>query len=90
MISLTKAPCNLVLEIKSFAESFGWAKRLESMGIRKGQKVRKIACQPFGGPVVIEVGGCCVSMGRGIASKIDVEVVHEAAPKKEAVSEPAR
>lgn len=90
MISLTKAPCNLVLEIKSFAESFGWAKRLESMGIRKGQRVRKIACQPFGGPVVIEIGGCCVSMGRGIASKIDVEVVSEAAPKKEAVSEPAR
>jgi len=75
LISLTKAPCNLVLEIKSFAPSFGWANRLESMGIRKGQRVRKIACQPFGGPVVIEVGGCCVSMGRGIASKIDVEVV---------------
>ena len=88
MISLTKAPCNLVLEIKSFAESFGWAKRLESMGIRKGQRVRKIACQPFGGPVVIEVGGCCVSMGRGIASKIDVEVVVDEASKKETVFRP--
>lgn len=44
MISLTKAPCNLILEIKSFADSFGWTKRLESMGIRKGQRVRKIAC----------------------------------------------
>jgi len=84
LISLTKAPCNLVLEIKSFADSFGWAKRLESMGIRKGQRVRKIACQPFGGPVVIEIGGCCVSMGRGIASKIDVEVVSEAADQREA------
>ena len=90
MISLTKAPCNLVLEIKSFAPSFCWANRLESMGIRKGQRVRKIACQPFGGPVVIEVGGCCVSMGRGIASKIDVEVVSEAPSQKEAASEPAR
>ncbi|MGC9514257.1 FeoA family protein [Methanocrinis sp.] len=90
MISLTKAPCNLVLEIKSFADSFGWARRLESMGIRKGQRVRKIACQPFGGPVVIEVGGCCVSMGRGIASKIDVEVVSESVSQKEATSEPMR
>lgn len=89
MISLTKAPCNLVLEITSFAESFGWANRLESMGIRKGQRVRKIACQPFGGPVVIEVGGCCVSMGRGIASKIDVEVVVDDASKKEVVTKPA-
>ncbi len=90
MISLTKAPCNLVLEIKSFADSFGWARRLESMGIRKGQRVRKIACQPFGGPVVIEIGGCCVSMGRGIASKIDVEVVSESASQKEAAFETLR
>jgi len=90
LISLTKAPCNLVLEIKSFADSFGWTKRLESMGIRKGQRVRKIACQPFGGPVVIEVGGCCVSMGRGIASKIDVEVVVDPAAQKDAVPRPAR
>jgi ferrous iron transport protein A len=37
--------------------------------------VRKIACQPFGGPVVIEVDGAKISMGRGIASKIEVEVV---------------
>jgi len=90
LISLTKAPCNLVLEIKSFADSFGWARRLESMGIRKGQRVRKIACQPFGGPVVIEIGGCCVSMGRGIASKIDVEVVSESASQKEAAFETLR
>jgi len=83
LISLTKAPCDLLLEIKSLTGNFGWVKRLESMGVREGQKVRKIACQPFGGPVVVEIGGCCVSMGRGIASKINVEVVTPATSQKD-------
>ena len=54
---------------------FGWDKKFESIGIRKGRRMRKIACQPFGGPVVIEVDGSKISLGRGIAAKIEVEVV---------------
>lgn len=63
------------LEIKSFTGEVGWEKRFESMGIRKGRRMRKIACQPFGGPVVIEVDGSKISLGRGIASKITVEAL---------------
>jgi ferrous iron transport protein A len=72
-IELTKAPCNQPLEIKSVTG--GMEKRFESVGIRKGRRMRKIACQPFGGPVVIEVDGSKISIGRGIASKIEVEVL---------------
>jgi len=54
---------------------FGWDKKFESIGIRKGRRMRKIACQPFGGPVVIEVDGSKISLGRGLAAKIEVEVV---------------
>ncbi|HSD56540.1 MAG TPA: FeoA family protein [Methanotrichaceae archaeon] len=75
LIELTKAPFNQPLEIKSVSGGFGWEKRFESLGIRKGRRMRKIACQPFGGPVVIEVDGSKISLGRGIASKIEVEVV---------------
>ncbi len=78
MMMLTKAPCNLILEIKSLAGGLGWQKRLESVGIQEGRKVRKIVCQPFGGPVVIDVGGSRISLGRGIASKIGVEVIKSA------------
>ncbi|OPX78050.1 MAG: FeoA domain protein [Methanosaeta sp. PtaB.Bin039] len=78
MIDLNNAPCNKILEIKSLSDGTGWRHRLEAVGIRKGQRVRKIVCQPFGGPIVIEVGGSRISMGRGIASKIAVEVVHTA------------
>lgn len=72
-IELTKAPCNQPLEIKSVTG--GMEKRFESVGIRKGRRMRKITCQPFGGPVVIEVDGSKISLGRGIASKIEVEVL---------------
>ncbi len=75
LIELIKAPFNQPLEIKSVSGGFGWEKRFESLGIRKGRRMRKIACQPFGGPVVIEVDGSKISLGRGIASKIEVEVV---------------
>ncbi|HWQ20317.1 MAG TPA: FeoA family protein [Methanotrichaceae archaeon] len=80
-IDLTKAPCNMPLEIKSLNGDFGWEKRFESVGIRKGRRVRKIVCQPFGGPVVIEVDGSKISLGRGIASRIGVEVLRSPSGK---------
>ncbi len=81
LIELTKAPFNQPLEIRSVSGGFGWEKKFESLGIRRGRKLRKIACQPFGGPVVIEVDGSKISLGRGIASKIEVEVVKSSSGK---------
>ncbi len=73
-IELTKAPCNQALEIMVVSD-VSWEKRFESMGIRKGRYIRKIASQPFGGPIVIEVNGSKMSLGRNIAAKIEVEVL---------------
>ncbi len=73
-IELSKAPCNQTLEIMIVNDA-GWEKRFESMGIRKGRHIRKIASQPFGGPIVIEVKGSKMSLGRNIAAKIEVEVL---------------
>jgi ferrous iron transport protein A len=73
-IDLTKAPCNQTLEVMIIGD-VNWEKRFESMGIRKGRHIRKIASQPFGGPVVIEVNGSKISLGRNIAAKIEVEVL---------------
>jgi ferrous iron transport protein A len=49
--------------------------RLSSLNIRIGKAVRKVASQPFRGPVVIEVDGRRLSLGRGMAVKIFVEVL---------------
>jgi len=72
---LTAAPCNQILEVMAVNGDVNWEKRFESMGIRKGRRIRKIADQPFGGPVVIEINGSKISLGRNIAAKIEVEVL---------------
>lgn len=74
-VELTKAPCNTALQVMAVTGDLQWEKKFESLGIRKGQSIRKIACQPFGGPVVIEVNGSKISLGRNIAAKIEVEVL---------------
>ncbi|RLF59438.1 MAG: ferrous iron transport protein A [Thermoplasmata archaeon] len=53
----------------------GFIRRLECMGVRIGKKVRKVASQPFRGPVIIEVDRTKIALGRGIASRIIVEVL---------------
>jgi ferrous iron transport protein A len=73
-MDITKAPCNQTLEVTAVSDA-SWEKRFESMGIRKGKHIRKIASQPFGGPVVIEINGSKISLGRNIAAKIEVEVL---------------
>ena len=74
-IDLTKAPCNHTLEVMTVSGDARMEKRFESLGIRKGKRIRKIATQPFGGPVVIEVNGSKISLGHNIAAKIEVEVL---------------
>ncbi|HMK54270.1 MAG TPA: FeoA family protein [Methanobacteriaceae archaeon] len=51
----------------------GFIKRLESLNLRKGKQVLKISSAPFKGPVVLEVEGCQIALGVGIASKILVK-----------------
>jgi len=80
-IDLSKAPCNQTLEIHSINGEYGWQRRFDSMGIRRGSRVRKITCHPFGGPV-IELNGSKISLGRGIAAKIEVEVLSSPQVKK--------
>ncbi|KAF5073497.1 FeoA family protein [Methanobacterium aggregans] len=77
MISLTKLSVGenaVIVEIKG---GLGFKKRLESLNLRKGKSLRKISSAPFHGPVVIEIGGCKIAIGQGMASKILVEVAHE-------------
>ncbi len=54
----------------------GWGvvRRLESMGLRAGKVVVKVSSQFMAGPVTVIVDGRQVAMGRGIASKVRVEV----------------
>lgn len=46
--------------------------RVETMGIRVGKRIRVVAKHPWG-PIVVDIGGCQITMGRGMANKVLVE-----------------
>lgn len=54
---------------------FGLAYKLRQLGIMPGDTIQVIQRAPFGGPLLIEVNGRKVAIGRGVASKIEVEEV---------------
>jgi DtxR family transcriptional regulator, Mn-dependent transcriptional regulator len=46
--------------------------RMMALGIIEGRKLRVVAVEPFGGPIVVKSGNTRVTVGRGMASKIRV------------------
>jgi ferrous iron transport protein A len=53
---------------------YGMKIHLGCLGIRVNKRISKVSSQPFRGPVVIEVDGKQVAMGRGMCRKIFVAV----------------
>lgn len=45
---------------------------LESLGLRVGKRVRVRTRQLFGGPVILEIDGRTVAVGRAVAREIEV------------------
>lgn len=60
-------------KIKSLKCGFGLQRKIISLGIRIGREIKVISSQPFRGPIVVEVDGMRIALGRGIANKIIVK-----------------
>lgn len=58
--------------------------RLSTLGIRVGERVKKISQQAMRGPVIVKVGKSQVAIGFGMASNILVKVAGEEEEKQEA------
>lgn len=50
-------------------------KLLSFLGLREGLTVSVKTIQPFGGPIVIQVGNRCIAISKEIAEQIDVKEV---------------
>ncbi len=46
--------------------------RLRSAGIKEGKTVRIVASYPFSGPLVVEIDGRQITLGKGMAQRIIV------------------
>jgi ferrous iron transport protein A len=61
-----------VLEIVGGCEA---CRRLGPLGVFPGAELRVRRAAPMGGPVLIEVGGSTVAVGRGLARRIRVRML---------------
>jgi len=52
----------------------GLIRKLELLGIRKGNRIKKLSSQFMRGPIVLEVTGSQIAVGFGMANKVIVEV----------------
>lgn len=60
--------------VTRFAGTPGFVRKLRTIGIREGKALTVVARHPLGGPVVVEVDGREVTLGRGMARRIVVDV----------------
>lgn len=72
-LSMAKPGCQL--EVVSISDGPGKNSRLLDMGITPGTRVKVIAVHPFKGPVVVQLEGSQVAIGRRIAQNINVRSV---------------
>jgi ferrous iron transport protein A len=53
------------------------ARKLRQLGLLPGDRARVTRHAPFGGPIMVEINGRTLALGRGIAAKISVEIEQE-------------
>ncbi|HEU68160.1 MAG TPA: ferrous iron transport protein A [Candidatus Acetothermia bacterium] len=71
--SLASLPPGGVGRLVAIHGGRGPALRLRRLGLRPGALVRIVAAGGWGGPVLVEVDGCRVALGRGLARRILVQ-----------------
>jgi len=68
--TLVNLPIGSRAEVIELQGGWGMQRHLSSLGIRPGKVLRKITSQPMGGPIMVEVEGARVAIGRGMAARI--------------------
>ena len=72
---LIEAQNGASIRIESFLTGAGLAAKLRQLGLVPGDIAKVVRRAPFRGPVLLEVNGREIAIGRTIAAKIMVEVV---------------
>ncbi|MCD6420252.1 MAG: FeoA domain-containing protein [Synergistetes bacterium] len=69
------APIGRELVVEDIYCGYGRRSALSNMGILPGVRLFIVKRGAFGGPILVNVGGSQVAIGRGLAAKIDVKVL---------------
>lgn len=76
-ISLARMRAGQKGKIIRISGGHGIADKLEALGIREGQEIKKISEQWMRGPVLLQHGNTQLALGFGLASKVLVEITGE-------------
>lgn len=74
-MQLLSAENGVCVRITGIEEGSGVEQKLRQLGLVPGDIAQIIRQAPFGGPLMIDVGGRVFAIGRGIASKVTVEEI---------------
>lgn len=72
-IRLSELEPSVVGKVVNIKGGRGFQRKLRTRGLREGKQVKIKTRQPRG-PIVVEVGGTQMTIGRGMAKKVTVEV----------------
>jgi Fe2+ transport system protein FeoA len=73
-MTLLDAPIGKTVIITEYRGGKGVYSKLRQLGLTPGRKVKVLRYAPLGGPLMLDVGGRSVALGRGIADRVHVEV----------------
>lgn len=65
---------NIQVEIVSCKGGRGISSKLRQLGLMPGDRITVTKRAPFNGPLLVEVNGRTIALGRGVAGRIEVKV----------------
>jgi ferrous iron transport protein A len=74
-MKLLDAPKNQTVRVIDYAGGKSVGFKLRQLGLYPGREVKVLRYAPMGGPVMIDISGRSVALGRGIAGRVTVEVI---------------
>ncbi len=72
---LIEAQIQKQLRITGFKNEYDLEGRLRQLGLVPGDSLRVLRHAPLGGPLLVEVNGRSVALGREVAARIEVEEI---------------
>ena len=74
-MNLLEVPKGKVFRVVHYRGGRDVGYKLRQLGLCPGHQVKVLRYAPLGGPVMVDVEGRSVAIGRGIASRVEVEVI---------------
>ena len=72
-MTLMQVKTGQTVRIMRFDGGLGFEHKLRQLGLFRGDSARVLRHAPLGGPILVEVEGRSIALGRGVASRVIVE-----------------